>query len=113
MGKKKRKRIEKQQVEIPQKKHFKIEDLNKELTNKILYKITLFLIFALLLLFSFRDVSSLDTGFHLKAGNYILSGQGFPKNDPFTYTINDHPYTDTSWGYQVLISIFQKIAGSK
>ncbi|MEJ5167285.1 MAG: tetratricopeptide repeat protein, partial [Thermoanaerobaculia bacterium] len=52
-------------------------------------------------------------GFHLKAGDYILSGLGFPKNDSFTYTINDHPYIDTSWGYQVLVSIFQKIADSK
>ncbi|HUN81115.1 MAG TPA: hypothetical protein VMV81_06340, partial [Phycisphaerae bacterium] len=66
---------------------------------------------ALLAIFAFRQVSSFDIGFHLKAGDYILSGQGWPRHDSFTYTLNDHPYIDTSWGYQVLVALSERAAG--
>ncbi|HUN82311.1 MAG TPA: tetratricopeptide repeat protein, partial [Phycisphaerae bacterium] len=29
----------------------------------------------------------------------------------FTYTLNDHPYIDTSWGYQVLVALSERAAG--
>ena len=63
-------------------------------------------------LLSVRQVASLDIGFHLKAGNYVLGGHGWPHTDPFTYTINDHPYDDTSWGYQVLAAISERASGA-
>ncbi len=73
--------------------------------------ILLVLIFLLVFAFSFRRAGSHDTGFHLKAGNYILDGNGFPEKDSFTYTLNDRDYTDTTWGYQVVLSLVNKIAG--
>ncbi len=58
-----------------------------------------------------RQVGSLDVGFHLKAGESILEGGGWPRTDTFTYTINDHPYIDTSWGYQVVAALVQRGLG--
>ncbi len=70
------------------------------------------LCFALLLTLATRQVGSLDVGFHLKAGEHILQGNGWPRTDPFTFTINDHPYTDTSWGYQVLLALTYLAGGA-
>lgn len=72
----------------------------------------LVLMFLLLALLALRQVGSMDAGFHLKAGNHIISGHGWPRTDPFTYTLKDHPYTDTSWGYQVLLALAEKAAGA-
>ena len=70
------------------------------------------LIFLLLAVLAVRQVGSLDVGFHLEAGEHILSGNGWPDNDPFTYTVNDRPYIDTSWGYQVVLASIQRLAGA-
>ncbi len=70
------------------------------------------LCFALLLTLATRQVGSLDVGFHLKAGEHILQGNGWPRTDPFTFTINDHAYTDTSWGYQVLLALTHSVGGA-
>jgi len=75
------------------------------------HRIALALVFALLGVLACRQVSSLDVGFHLKAGNHILLGHGWPGNDSFTFTVNDHPYIDTSWGYQIVLALVEKAAG--
>ena len=77
-----------------------------------LHRGLLLLLFTLLTLLALRQVMSPDSGYHLKAGNYILSGHGWPRMDTFTYTINDHPYTDTTWGYQILLALAEKAAGA-
>jgi len=59
-----------------------------------------------------RQVASLDAGFHLRAGNWILAGNGWPRNDTFTFTVNDHAYIDTSWGYQVLLALTERLCGA-
>lgn len=69
-------------------------------------------VFTLLAVLAFRQVGSLDTGFHLKAGEHILSGKGWPTNDPFTFTLRDHPYVDTTWGYQVVLAVLHRAAGT-
>ncbi len=61
---------------------------------------------------SFRQVASLDVGFHLRAGEHILSGAGWPTTDPFTYTVGDHAYVDTSWGYQVVLTWVERVLGA-
>lgn len=73
----------------------------------------LVLVFVVLGLLAFRQVGSLDVGFHLKGGEYILSGAGWPNHDPFTYTLADREYIDTSWGYQVLIAAVYRVAGAR
>ena len=74
----------------------------------VLPLVVLVLFFLVLALLATRQVGSLDVGFHLKAGEHILSGKGWPRMDSFTYTLNDHPYIDTSWGYQVLIALVRR-----
>jgi hypothetical protein len=69
------------------------------------------LVLALLAVLAFRRVGSVDVGFHLRAGEYILGGNGWPQTDPFTFTLADHRYIDTSWGYQVLIASIQRASG--
>jgi hypothetical protein len=70
-------------------------------------------VLALDALLALRQISSHDLGFHLEAGNWILDGNGWPRLDPFTYTLNDRPYVDTSWGYQVLVAAIERIAGAR
>src|SRR5215831_920640 len=74
--------------------------------------VALLLSFLVVGLLATRQVGSLDIGFHLKAGEGILAGRGWPQNDTFTYTVNDHPYIDTSWGYQVIIALVHRGLGA-
>ena len=76
-----------------------------------LYRIALTLVFVTAAVLSLRQVGSLDVGFHLKAGQYILSEGGWPTTDPFTFTVNDNAYIDTSWGYQVLLVLVHRAFG--
>ena len=67
-------------------------------------------VLLVLALGALREVASPDIGFHLKAGNHILDGNGWPRTDPFTYTVTDHAYIDTSWGYQVALAVVERVA---
>jgi tetratricopeptide (TPR) repeat protein len=64
-------------------------------------------------LLAVRQVGSLDIGFHLKAGEFILERHDWPRTDPFTYTLHDHLYIDTSWGYQVLVAAVHRLGGAR
>jgi tetratricopeptide (TPR) repeat protein len=68
--------------------------------------------FVLLLIFGVRQIGSHDLGFHLRAGESIVQGQGWPTTDPFTFTVSDHPYVDTSWGFQVLVHLVETLLGA-
>jgi hypothetical protein len=72
---------------------------------------SLLAVITLLGLFAVRQVGSPDAGFHLATGQSILEERGWPRTDPFTYTVNDHPYIDTSWGYDVLLALFDRAFG--
>lgn len=69
-------------------------------------------VLLVLALGALREVASPDIGFHLKAGNHILDGNGWPRTDPFTYTVTDHAYIDTSWGYQVALAVVERAFGA-
>lgn len=43
-----------------------------------------------------------DFGWHLKLGELIVK-QGFPKTDPFSYSMPSYPFVDYEWGSNVLI----------
>jgi hypothetical protein len=58
-----------------------------------------------------RRLAGHDLGFHLEAGNHVLGGNGWPSNDPFTFTVADHAYIDTSWGYQVMLALLERAFG--
>lgn len=74
-------------------------------------RVAMVLPFVLLVISATRQVSSLDIGFHLRGGEYILDGKGWPANDTFTYTCRERPYVDTSWGYQVMAASALRMAG--
>jgi len=74
-------------------------------------RVALALVFILLAVLTIRQVGSLDIGFHLKAGAHMLAGRGWPRTDPFTFTLGDHPYIDTTWGYQILATLVHRLAG--
>src|SRR5262245_44619057 len=70
----------------------------------LLHHLALIAVFLVALILSLRELGSPDIGFHLKTGDYILAGHGIPRTDPFTETMKGHRYTDTSWGYDVLVA---------
>jgi tetratricopeptide (TPR) repeat protein len=76
------------------------------------YRIAVGLVLVVVAIFAWREIASPDIGFHLKAGNHILSGHGWPRTDPFTYTVTDRPYIDTSWGYQVALASVERACGA-
>ncbi len=75
-------------------------------------RVALALVFVLMACLALRDVSSGDVGFHLAAGGRILDGLGWPGTDPFTFTVSDHAYVDTSWGYQVVLALLERGFGA-
>ncbi len=75
-------------------------------------RVGLILTFVLIGLLSVRQIGSLDIGFHLKSGEFILQNHTWPRTDPFTYTLRDHPYIDTSWGYQAIIATVFRLGGA-
>ena len=79
--------------------------------SRLLNRVALVAVFGLLAVLATRQVSSLDVGFHLKAGEHLLAGNGWPDTDPFTFTVNAHPYIDTSWGYQVVLAVLERTFG--
>ena len=66
-------------------------------------------VLALLGILCVRKLESPDLGFHLRAGEALLDGQGFPRTDRFTYTLTDHEYLQTSWGYEVLTALVYRL----
>ena len=72
-------------------------------------------LFALVLLWSFLGMCFplFDTDFwwHLKTGEWILSGNGIPYVDLYTFTDSEKPWVDLHWGFQVLITILYHLGG--
>jgi tetratricopeptide (TPR) repeat protein len=87
-------------------------DIPEGRPEKILGFIAIAVVFLMALLLSLRNIQEVDLGFHLRAGEWILQNKTFPKNDPFTYTVTDHPYIDLHWIYQIFLFIFYRIGGS-
>ncbi len=73
--------------------------------------IALALILVLAALLAWREETSLDFGFHLATGRYILEHRAWPETDPFTYTVADHPYIDMHGLVQVAIALAERAGG--
>ncbi len=67
-------------------------------------RLTVWLILLMLGVLALRQVGSPDAGFHLATGRDILAGHAVPRTDTFTYTVDDHAYIDTSWGYDLVLA---------
>ncbi len=69
------------------------------------------LLLALVALLAARDIDTPDIGFHLRAGEYVLDGNGWLRKDPFSFTMKDHEYLATSWAYEVLLALLERLGG--
>src|SRR6267378_3774976 len=76
-----------------------------------LNKVTLLALLGLAVVFSFREISVSDLGFHLRAGEWMLEHLKFPEKDLFTYTAAMNDYVDMDWLYQVQVALTKKLSG--
>jgi len=65
--------------------------------------VPLCLVGILVVVFSLRQLSDADLGFHLKGGKWIIENKAFPSNDTYTYTVSQNEYIDLHWFFQVLL----------
>lgn len=56
----------------------------------------------------FRDS---DTGWHIRTGETILSGQGIPHADPYSFTRPGKPWMAWEWGADILLAAAHRLAG--
>ena len=75
------------------------------------YLFSIGLISILIAAFSLHEIKSLDIGWHIRAGEYIISNLAVPGNDIFSYTAADRPYLDSHWLFQVLAYLFSAALG--
>jgi hypothetical protein len=73
--------------------------------------LALLLVLFLTAVLGWRKDRSLDLGFHAATGRYILQTHHWPKTDPFTYTMSDHPYITMHGLFQIGVAVAEKVAG--
>ena len=74
----------------------------------------LFLVVLLVLTFSPAGKNMLadaDTGYHIRAGEYILEARTVPKHDIFSYHSPPLPWTAHEWLSEVVMAILHRTAG--
>src|SRR4030066_239662 len=74
----------------------------------------LFLIVFLVLTFSPAGKNMLadaDTGYHIRAGDYILETRTVPKHDIFSYHSPPIPWTAHGWLSEVVMAVLHRISG--
>ena len=69
------------------------------------------IIFALLFALATRIPIDTDTWWHLRSGDHTLA-QGMIHADPFSFTFNGQPWINHSWGAQVVMLAFWRVAGN-
>lgn len=56
----------------------------------------------------FRDS---DAGWHIRSGESLLDGRGFPRSDPFSFTMGGKPWMAWEWGSDLLLGATHRAAG--
>jgi hypothetical protein len=69
------------------------------------------LVLGLAAAFAWREETSLDLGFHIASGRWILEHHAWPRLDPFTYTVPDHEYVDMHGLFQIAASLAYRGGG--
>jgi len=92
--------------------------LDKNRTNKrlsVVPSIADILFVSVFLLLALRMgqglLSDADTGYHIRAGEYILETHTVPKQDIFSYTTPPLPWTAHEWLSEVIMAVIHKAAG--
>lgn len=65
---------------------------------------------AVVCLLLIHKIASHDVWFHLKAGEWLLSGGGFPEQDPFSFTSNER-WINLNWAFQVPLALAHRLGG--
>jgi len=69
----------------------------------VLNFILLSFFFTMLIAYSLHDISNLDIWLHLKAGEYITEYREILTTNTFSYPVEDHPWHDIYWLFQISI----------
>lgn len=80
-------------------------------TKRTLWLIPLLLLMVLVFVFSLRQVSDADLGFHLHAGKWITDQWKWPAGDTFTYTVTGNDYVDLHWLFQLSLYGLYRLGG--
>lgn len=73
--------------------------------------VALLLVLLLATVLGWRKDRSLDLGFHAATGRYILQTHHWPRTDPFTYTMQDHPYITMHGLFQIGVAVAEELGG--
>ena len=91
--------------------------MNNELDKKSYFipSISDLIFFTILFYLSFYDKSGMlgdgDTGYHIRAGEYIIKTLSIPKLDMFSYHTPPIPWTAHEWLSEVIMALIYKISG--
>lgn len=81
--------------------------------HALLAWVALLLVLALAAVFAWREETSLDLGFHVASGRWILEHRAWPRLDPFTYTVASHPYVDMHGLFQIAAALAYGAGGMR
>jgi tetratricopeptide (TPR) repeat protein len=62
--------------------------------------------------FSFKNLKEPDIFWQLRTGNWILENNSIPHTDPLSFTYESNTWTNIKWGYEVLLALYEPIAGA-
>ncbi len=79
--------------------------------SRVALRLAFVLVLALAAALAWREETSLDYGFHAATGRYILEHRAWPRTDPFTYTVADHPYIDMHGLTQIALALAERAGG--
>lgn len=77
----------------------------------ILKRVALVFFFAILVIYSSREVSDLDIWLHLETGQYIVQHRLIPHQDIFSFSILGKPWINHEWLFQVISYLFFSAGG--
>jgi hypothetical protein len=69
------------------------------------------LVVALAAALSLRRLDNTDTWWHLAGGRWIVTHGSVPSNDPLSWTVRDHAWTNVQWLFDVLIYGLYRLGG--
>lgn len=70
-----------------------------------------FLIASVWQLYMQGPFSDPDTGWHIAAGEWIVTHRALPEHDPWSYTAGDAPWYNLAWAFDVLLYALYALGG--
>lgn len=87
------------------------KNLQSEKSQKILYIITLLVVFGVIFSITLFPLEDVDAWTHLKYGELIVENHKLPQSDIFSYTVAGTPDVDHEWLAQIIIYSVYKYVG--